>query len=283
MSRPVRRWLLVAILPLAMAASQLDAPRRIDQVIRKSGLWNQLGQMQDQVRNGALEGRAKEEARGAPPLEEEDFKKLVGAIERAFAADRLREVVAQELAEALPAGDEGAVLRWLDSEAGARFTKLEEEGNKPEQVEEMQRSARDALPGVSKERLELVKRFGDAIGAGEMETTIVINLVTAVAYGVSLTTPAPPLDVKAFKQRMEKDRARMVVAYRSRALGMYAWMYRDAPDAEFARYVEFAESPAGRRYHAATVKALDVALTRAAFDMGLALGGFTREPPKIKS
>src|SRR6185369_17814019 len=113
MSLPIARWLLIASLPLAVAATQYDAPRRMDQLMRKSGLWTQLGQMQEQVRNGALEGRAKEEARGAPPLEEEDFKKLTGAVERAFAPERLREVVAQELAEALPVEDEGAVLRWL--------------------------------------------------------------------------------------------------------------------------------------------------------------------------
>ena len=53
MSRTIARWLLVAILPLAIAATQYDAPRRIDQLMRKSGLWAQLGQMQDQVRNGS--------------------------------------------------------------------------------------------------------------------------------------------------------------------------------------------------------------------------------------
>jgi hypothetical protein len=283
MSRTIHRWLLVVALPLAMAAAQFEAPRRVDQLMRKSGLWTQLGQMQEQVSNGALDARAKEEARGAPPLEEEDFKKLTGAIERAFGAERLREVVAQEIAAALSAEDEAVVLRWLDSEAGARFTRLEEESLKPEQVDAMQSGAKDALSGLGKERLALVKRFGEAVGAGEIDATIVINLVSAVGYGVALTTPVPPVDLKDFKQRMEKDRARMVAAYKWRALGMYAWMYRDVPDAEFARYVEFAESPVGRRYHAAMVKALDVALTRAAFDMGLALGGFAREPAKIKS
>jgi hypothetical protein len=283
MSPRIARWFLIAALPLAIAATPADAPRRTDQLLRKSGLWSQLGDMQEQVRNGALEGRAKEEARGAPPLEEEGFKKLTGAIERAFAPDRLREIVAQELAQALPAEDEAAVLSWLDSDAGKRFARLEEDSLKPEQVETMQREARDALAGASKERLTLVTRFGDAVGAGEIDATIVVNLVSAVGYGVALTTPLPPVDVKVFKQRMEKDRPRMAAAYKWQALGRYAWLYRAVPDAEFARYVEFAESAAGKRYYAAAVKALDLGLTRAAFDMGLALGGFTRETPKLKT
>ena len=67
---------------------------------------------------------------------------------------------------------------------------------------------------------------------------------------------------------LHATRAKLVAMVEEQSLGSNAVAYGTLSDAELLRYIEFAESPAGRRYHAATSLALDRALTDAAVEAG---------------
>ena len=73
---------------------------------------------------------------------------------------------------------------------------------------------------------------------------------------------------EAVREALLADRPRIVAMLEEQQLGSSASIYSTLSDADVARYVAFAESPAGRRYHAATSIALDKALTNASVEAG---------------
>jgi hypothetical protein len=65
----------------------------------------------------------------------------------------------------------------------------------------------------------------------------------------------------------------MVEAVEASSVEEFAFIYRSVSDADVDRYIAFSETPAGRRYTAASLRALDKILTRASLDLGTQLGG----------
>jgi len=133
---------------------------------------------------------------------------------------------------------------------------------------------------VPKARVAIFQRLADAIRVGEGSAGMMINMMGAIAYGMALADPTgdPRATAKVIKERLEPQRAHFVTIFGERAVQSFAYTYKDVPDAEIDRYVEFAETPAGRRYHDASMKAYDNVMTRASLEMGR-LFDVTGKPP----
>jgi hypothetical protein len=184
----------------------------------------------------------------------------------------------------LSAKDEEEVLVWLSSTLGARITKIEEESGEPEAMTKAEREIPGHFASVPAARIEKFERFGKVIHAGESTVTALINTTTAIVYGAALATP--PYDAAPaiiLRERMESQRAQMVATFTQQAVEQFAYIYRGLSDEELGRYLAFAESPAGRRYHDATVKVLEDVLTHAALDMGRELARTAPSQPSRRS
>ena len=268
------RQLIVAVALLAAAATAAHAQgRRTEELMRKSGLWDQVAQMHAQMRVGVMLARDDARQRGSPMLDDASFARLNGAIDRAFARDVLRETVALQMEELLAAADEAEVLRWLSSELGARFTRWEVEAGTVAEPKRAEESAKLVAALTPARRAKYV-RLGQALDAGNTVVTLTIGVTTAIVYGIALVTPGTDADVAAngIRSRMESQRPAMVQQFAERSVQTYSYVYRNATDAQVEAYVRFVETPAARRYHAAGVKALDDAISQAAILMGKDLG-----------
>jgi hypothetical protein len=274
MHRAVRISIVAFALLATCAATLASAQaRRTEELMRKSGLWDQVGQMRSQMKIGIAQARVQARAVSSPLLDDAAYAKLSMAIDRAFASDVLRESVALHLEELISPADEEEVLKWLSSDLGARFTRLEVASGEAAESAKAQAEGPKLVAALPKPRLEKFQRLASALEAGDTTAGLTISMTAAIVYGVALVTPDTDADlaVKGIRQRMEGQRAQAVKYFGEKALQSYAYTYRTASDAQVESYVKFMETPAARRYHAAGIKAIDAALSQAALAMGQGL------------
>ena len=276
------RLLGLSLLLAALFAQAQQPPRNMEELMRKSGLWNQVASVFSNLRTEAEQARA-QAPKGAPgDMDDATFEQLVRAMERAFSADRLRQFIAAEMAKGLSVEDEKTVIAWLDSDVGRRMTALEEardaaKGN----PEERMREVNAYFEIAPKERRDMGIRMVAALDAGESGVDQVVALMTAMVYGMSLADPRfDESAVGKIKAALEAQRPRAAKMFEQLAVLLHTHTYRDVPMAELTRYVEFIESPAGRRYHEATRAALKNAIARASIDLGRYFGESLPKSPK---
>jgi hypothetical protein len=145
----------------------------------------------------------------------------------------------------------------------------------------MLREAPTYASGLPPERMARFVRLEKDIHGGEGAVEMTINIAIAVAYGVaSASGTVDPADVEKLRARFAGQRASMLEVLTRQMVESFAWIYRSMSDGELDRYAEFAETAAGRKYHAATSKALTNAFVRASLDMGERVGRAEREEPR---
>jgi hypothetical protein len=261
------------------AAATAGAQNRTEELMRKSGLWEQAAQMRLQMKAGVAEARAQAKAAKQEMLTDEQYARLQSAIDRAFAPDLLRETMTLHMEELVQPADQAAVLQWLSSELGGRFTRWEVQAGAVAEIRKAETEAPKLRKALSPARLEKYQRLAHALDAGNTIATLTVNLTTAIVYGIGLVMADTDADAAArgIRQRMEAKRADAVKFFGDRALTTYSYVYRNATDAQMEEYVRFAESAPARRYHDAGIKAIDNTISQAALSLGQDLGASMQE------
>ena len=275
MTLSIRSCIAVAALVATCAATFASAQqRRTEELMRKSGMWDQVAQMRQQMKAGIDEARREARASNMPLLDDASYARLSAAIDRAFASEVLRETVALHLEEFISPQDENEVLKWLSSDLGARFTRMEIAAGDIAESARLEVEGPRLLAALSRARLEKYRRLAASLDAGDTTAELTINMTSAIVYGIALVMPGTDADMaaKAIRQRMQAQRPQMARYFGDKALQAYAYTYRSATDAQLESYVKFAESAAARRYHDAGIKALDGTLSQSALAMGRELG-----------
>jgi hypothetical protein len=244
----------------------------VDELMHKSGLWLQVAQIEPLVQIGVMQELAKTGER-----EESDIGPLRQAITTAYGAERLRDEVRNQLALSLAQGDVDDVLAWLSSDLGQRLTALEEKSGEVNEYLQRQEDASIFLRSLSSKRIEIIRRFTKAIRAGEASASIVINTTVGMTYGMSVVNSRSNIrGISEIKRKLESQKAQLIRMFERQSISQFAVIYQSVSDRDLNKYISFAKSPAGRRYHAASIQALDIALTRAATEIGRELGVPTR-------
>jgi hypothetical protein len=272
----IARILALAFLVLLHAAAPAaDANgRRTDDLLHASGLWKQLGEIDPAIRMMLAESQ--EKARTDPAasrLGPEELKRLSAAMAASFEADSMRRIVSENLARRLSAEDERAALRWLDSNLGRRITRMEERAEEATAAPVRAKLGKELLEKAAPARRKQYERLAAAVNAGNAGADLMINMTSAMLYGVASTVGGVDAGtLRKVRAQIAARRPELVRGMREQALVGFAFAYRGLPDGDLDTYVEFVESPAGRRYSDACMKSLDEAFTRAALDMGERIG-----------
>jgi hypothetical protein len=262
-----------ASLGIASAAAQ-DAPRNVDELLHKSGLWKQVAEFEPSMQQGLDESRKEQKAGagGAPPLSDADYARLKRATAAAYAPDRLRQEFRGYIARDLSREDEREVLRWLDSDLGKRITRIEEEASTLEEVLKREKISPGALASVPSARKQRFEKLIKATRMGELSAGLMINTTLGVAYGFAYATPnADFAALEKLKRQLESQKPELAELLGKRSLADIAVIYRALSDAELDRYLVFMETEAGQHYHEVTSAALDAVLSRASVNIGTEL------------
>ena len=261
--RSIIAFAVLMFLSVGAFAAEPSA-ERTDELMHKSGLWNQLAEMAPLFSQGVDDASSRMGGANAPSLEA-----LRQAFATAYSADRLRPTVARELALSLSAEDVDASLEWLSADLGQRITSLEEKASTSEALRERMETGAERVKALSSERLAQYERLAEATRAGDVGATILINTAAGLARGFKAALPGfGGPDSDQIRALMETRRPQLVALMKKQQIMFFAMSYATVADDEIERYVAFAESPVGRRYQAATVIAVDKAMTDAAVETG---------------
>ena len=261
----------------AVLAQDGAVAHRLDELMAKSGLDKQLARVAPDLNTGIEQQQTNpQEGDNAILLSRDELMRLKKAVDKAFHADRLRQSCRKAFGETLSAADQEKVLEWLNTDLGKRITAIEERGvmdSSPEGIAQRERAVKAFVAAATPGRIDLGKRLAEATMAGEAVANMMINMTVGIAYGVALSTPPQDTShVLEFRKRIEAQKPQAVAALGERIAADFAYDYRSLSEDEFWRYVVFAESPAGRRYHRVSIQGIEKAFAQGSLELGMALG-----------
>lgn len=277
----------IAFLALALSTAAPAQERRIDELLAKSGLHKQVEQIESMMKRGIDEAQAKAVAHGLKTaMAGAELARVKAAVSTAFGAEVLRQACREAFSERLTAGEEAQVLAWLSSGLGQHITRLEEaeDHTSGAEVAKREAAAKHLFGTLPASRVALLERLATASLAGEAAAGMIINTTVGTTYGVAAATP--PLDttmVDALRKRMEAQRPQMAAYLHRLAVAQYGYTYRSLLNDELERYVAFAESAPGRRYHEAAIHAIQRAFAQGSVQLGLELGALEKREVRSRS
>lgn len=226
----------------------------------KSGMDKQIKQLPLLIQ-ASVEQALKEDNR-INQLPRHTKSAISGSVQEAFAPERLKKIIIKEMKESMTVKDLNKVLKWLDSPLGKKCTRLEEAASTPETLSEIQKFATQLqqTPPASN-RLDILRRLDAAVKATETNVEISMNAQLAVAFAVVKSLPleqqGPLEDIAA---QLEKNRPQIEAVMRSQTLLFALYTYQDLTNADLEKYIQFATSPAGTKYHVVTISGFKKAL-----------------------
>jgi hypothetical protein len=267
--------LSLALLGLHAASLAQISKSTAEGLMRKSGLWEQLGGIAPQMEAG-LPGVLAQSGTQIPPDEQ---KRLAQAFASAYSPMHLRSAAIGVLSARLAPADVPKLEAWYDSEDGQAVTRIEEAStaNTADVEARLQASAK-VLANASSERQALLKRLTVVTHAAEASADIIINSAIGMQEGLARVQPsfASKSSQKEARALLEKQRPQMIQSFESMMVALFAAMYEGADDALLGRYIDFLSSPQGRAYTELSLRAVD----RAFVEAGQAFG---RSLPAVKS
>ncbi len=267
----MKRLLSAGLAAMLLAASSASLAQVSDavamSVMQEIGLWKQLEGIGTQMSTSMVASFASDAHTASEPLEAE---RIARKAEDAFAAERLRDTSKRVLSEGLSAGDLPALRAWYRSPLGLVITKLEETAAlDPREPEVVMREDAALLASLPATRRALIAELSIVTRAAEATTDTTIE--TSVAIETSAAAARPDMPHRAereIRRALNAQRATMLQLNEKGAQGMFARTYQSISDTDFAKYIAFARTPAGRRCNDLTTRALNAAMVEAANQFG---------------
>ena len=248
---------------------------RLDDLIVKSGMWKQIGQLEPMVQAGVDQAQVQANEN---KLKDIELKALKKAIATAYAPARMRADARNFLESELAEADQKQVLTWLDSDTGKKINLLEEQSGEVTDRKKRDQESSAYAATLPKNRSDRIQRFMQVVRASEGMASLIINNNLAIANGLAMTAPVQELiNLEALSKQLESQRPQLIASMDKRLLAEYAYIYRTVTDAEIDAYIAFAETPSGRKYHAAFIAAIERAMTEASLVVGFEMGNIKKQ------
>jgi hypothetical protein len=245
---------------LPIIAQAQDQNKLIQSLYLKSGMNKQVKQIPLLIQANIEQALEKDDRINHLPRHTKSA--ISGSVQDAFAPKRLKKIITKEVKESMTVKDLNTALKWLDSSLGKKCTRLEEASSTPEALSEVKKFAaqlKKAPP--EKNRVNILRRLDAAVKATETNVEITMNAQLAVAFAVVKSLPleqqGPLEDIAA---QLEKNRPQIEAVMRSQTLLFALYTYQDLTNAELEKYIRFATSPSGDKYHVATISGFKKAL-----------------------
>jgi Uncharacterized protein conserved in bacteria (DUF2059) len=247
---------------LCMADGEKSDAGSVKMLMVKSGINKQLEQIAPLVQTGMTQQNQESKT-----LSPEELNKLRGMAARAFDAMALKDTVQKHIRANLSETEIQAVLTWLRSPLGEKITKLEEAASTPAAYTAMKEMG-DKLSANSG-RVELVKRLDMAVKATEIGVAVALNTQTAlIAALTSGRDPEKRPTMENIEKYVAKNKGQIQIVIEQATHLSLLYTYRSLSDAEIAKYIDFAMSASGKKYHSVTAEGVTIAMTDSARVLG---------------
>ncbi|MCE9658726.1 MAG: hypothetical protein K8R60_09225 [Burkholderiales bacterium] len=270
MSRILRFALtLMALLGAHGVATAQVGKDVAEEMIRKSGLWEQLGAVAPQVKAGLADAAS----RSRSPVAAADMDKLGRAAESAYAPAKLRATALAAVARVMAPSQLAELRAWYDSPRGKAITAAEEAaGTSSRRPEEAMRDGMRVLSAAPPARQAILARISDATRAPEAMANLTINTAVAIQQGVLRSQGQQNGPSSAdLRAALVAQKPQMIQAFSRAVLASFAMAYANIGDEDLDRYATFLASKPGMKFNGQCLLAFDRALTEAgrAFGQGI--------------
>ena len=242
-------------------------------LMARSGLAVQLRGFTDQILTDIRQS--------ATRFDENTVERLIQSAKQAYRPEALQQDITARVAKKLTVGDMKAALAWLETDAGARITRAEEVASTSHDMQGLSKFA-EGLRGkpLPAQRERLISDLIWATGAVRTAATAAETMAFGIAYGLDSLQPRERRMGEArvrgnIRDAMPADKMQGLFAQQLPL--MYAYAYREIPDADLARYLNFLKGSTGRRYQDAMNAAFMEGLSRASIQMGELAGARQRQ------
>lgn len=238
------------------------AAESVAQVVQRSGLREQVAEIAAMIQ---VQIRAQLNAprNGATGLSPENRKRLIAAVDAAYAIDALLAYIERGLAASLPEATVDEVLVWLQSDAGRRISLREAEASKefaaPGKVRDATETMTPPPPARSERYQRLVAATHRVAGQAQITIGIVAGTSYVLASAAAVGQETVP-DLDAIRSGLEPRRAMLAASLGKATDALMAITYEPVGDADLDAYLAFAESPSGQAFHQVMVDGIDHAL-----------------------
>ncbi|MCF6323892.1 MAG: hypothetical protein L3J89_06155 [Gammaproteobacteria bacterium] len=249
--------LILALLLLVFSAvgvsAELSKTALVSALMQQSGMDVQIELIPAQVTAGI-----RDSARQGAPMDVVIQDKLVGALD----TQSLNQSVQEYMIEEMSSGEIEQVLSWLESPPGQRVVAMEVRASQPDTMLKMFKvfeTERDR-PG----RIERIHRIDEAVLSKERTKDLMINMQAFFAMAmVAESGTTQRASYGQTRYNMERAMAPMWSELEQVVTMMYLFTYQALSDAELDQYIEFTESPVGRKYNQVLYEGLSHAFFKA--------------------
>lgn len=275
------RHIAACFLLLTCAATQAQTgASTAEQLMRLSGLWDQL----DSMTTSFPDGIVAEVSQSGPGTSEAEKARLHRLTTQAFAADRLQATALRVMAQGIQPEHAATLLDWYGTDIGQAIRQAEvratdEQSRLP--LDQMQKLGNEVLRSMPEARRKLINDIVAATMAAEAMLQITEGSMLAMQRGLALAMPdRPTLNEQHIRQMFRSQRKTMLDSFTDIARASSALAYHDLPDVTLQAYAAFSDSPQGRHFFAVAMLAIEQALSAAMQDMMQGLPG-TRDQQNL--
>ena len=269
-------WTIVLLIASVIAHAQ-NQNKLIQTLYIKSGIDKQVRQLPQLIRVNVLQAFEQDDRTKEIPRHTK--LAISGSVQQAFSPDRFKQTIIKEVRASMTVKDLDNVLNWLDSPLGKKCTRLEDAASTPEIFSDVQKfAARLKHAPPANRRLNILRRLDAAVKATETNVEIAMNTQLAVAYAVVQSLPREQQgSMKDIAAQLEKNRPQIEAVMKSQTLLFGLYIYRDLTNAELEKYIRFAVSPSGSKYHSATISGFKKALLDGSLKWGKSIAGILNQ------
>ncbi|HYA43668.1 MAG TPA: DUF2059 domain-containing protein, partial [Syntrophobacteraceae bacterium] len=270
-------WTIVLSLLPIVSNSQVQGNSSVRELYVKSGMEEQAEQLPSMMQ-AALD-RPFPEGDRLRRLPRNVLSVMKASIPRAFAPERLREVMLAEFTRKLSDRDIKKLLQWFESPLGKKCVQLEEAASTAAGQAEIEKFAarlQDSPPTDG--RLKVIRELDSAAKITDAAVDMAINMQVAFTLGMIAALPLEQQDrPDDVARELEETRPGVEAAVRSEIFICNLYTYRSLSDAEIKRYTQFAKSPAGSKFNLVGTAALKKAMNEGAVKWGKLIGDAIKE------
>jgi len=257
---------------MASVAAAGASTAMVKKLMQRSGLDDQIVQIPAQFQAGLTEAQAQQ-----PQLSTEESSQLTGMMVAAFDARSLHADTERYIKAQMSDADIKQVLEWLDSPLGKKITALESAAATPEGMTAMQGQMESLLR--RSDRVALTEEFDKAARVTDATINLINNMQVALTAAMMAQLPKEQqLPIEALQQIVQENEANMRAMMEPQIQASLLYTYQSLSDEELERYIAFANSEAGQRYHAVSIDALGFALINASKRFAVELMSYFSQP-----
>lgn len=261
--RSLRRIIVCALAFVSYAAGQQAWADHLDQVLTLSGVDAELEQLPMHFKRSLGQGMA-----GFAP---DIGSRIDTAIDEVLDPQAMRVSLRERLDGSLPNRPLSRVLRWYESDLGAKVTMLEIEAGTDHAVEQMSATvdsltADAELMARARALNEVTEATDQALEMARVTQLAMITGIMAASSGQALLKPAElqrMVEGMIASRKAESDRE---------VLASMAYTYRTLTSDEFDRYLAFLARPDSRKFVALLQQALLAEMEQVTRALGVQIG-----------